>query len=155
MVTRVDNAVTVFDALIGRLGQHAVAAGGEEYLQPYVYLSLHTVQMQTEGWQVDFDELAAVSGASALFGYKPGELMPKYAHLVVDAAGPTLRGPSLEPGQELHGIVQRISAATGFGYAWTSFEDAESAWQLIVETVDAVKSDLNTMGDLMKELVRW
>jgi hypothetical protein len=137
MVTRVDNAVTVFNELIGRLGRHAVASGGEEYMQPYVYLSLHTVQMQTEGWQVDFDELAAVSGASALFGYEPGEFMPKYAHLVVDAAGPTLNELDLEPDQELHGIDQRISAATGFGYAWTSFEDAESAWKLIVETVDA------------------
>lgn len=137
MVTRVDNAVTVFNELIGRLGQHAVASGEEEYTQPYVYLSLHTVQMQTEGWQVDFDELAAVSGASALFGYKPGEFIPKYAHLAVDAAGPTQEGLSLEPGQELHGIDQRISAATGFSYAWTPFEDAESAWKLIVETVDA------------------
>ncbi len=137
MVTRVDNAVTVFNELIGRFGHHAVASGGEEYLQPYVYLSLHTVQMLTEGWQVDFDELAAVSGASALFGYKPGDFMPKYAHLMVDAAGPTQEGPSPEPGQVIHGIDQRISAATGFGYAWTSFEDAEGAWRLIVETVDA------------------
>jgi len=137
MVTRVDNAVNVFNELIGRLSQHAVASGEEEYVQPYVYLSLHTVQMQTEGWQVEFDELAAVSGASALFGYKPGEFGPKYAHLMVDAAGGTQEGLGLESDQELHGIDQRISAATGFGYAWTSFEDAESAWQLIVETVDA------------------
>jgi len=137
MVTRVDNAVTVFNELIGRLGRHAVVSGEEEYTQPYVYLSLHTVQMRTEGWQVDFDELAAVSGASALLGYEPGEFRPKYAHLFVESAGPTPHDLDLRPGQELHGIDQRISAATGFGYAWTSFEDAESAWKLIVETVDA------------------
>ena len=137
MVTRVDDAVTVFNNLIGRLGRHAVASGEEEYTQPYVYLSLHTVQMQTEGWQVSFDELAAVSGASALFGYKPGDFMPKYAHLAVDAAIPEQEGLDLEPAQEIHGIDRRISAATGFGYTWTPFEDAESAWRLIVETVDA------------------
>ncbi|MCJ7549008.1 MAG: hypothetical protein MUQ30_04935 [Anaerolineae bacterium] len=137
MVTRVDNAVAVFNELIGRLGQHAVASGGEEYMQPYVYLSLHTVQMLTEGWQVDFDELAAVSGASALFGYKPDDSMPRYAHLMVDAAGAMQEGLDLEPDQLIHGIDQRIATATGFGYAWTSFEGAEGAWKLIVETVDA------------------
>jgi len=114
MVTRVDDAVTVFNNLIGRLGRHAVASGEEEYTQPYVYLSLHTVQMQTEGWQVSFDELAAVSGASALFGYKPGDFMPKYAHLAVDAAIPEQEGLDLEPGQEVHGI----DGHTAKGWDW-------------------------------------
>ena len=45
-------------------------------------------------------QIAAVSGASALFGYQPGEWMPKYAHLQVNPD-------------------QRIAEATGLPVQWT------------------------------------
>ena len=109
----------VFQSLIGRFGKHAVAAGSEVYIQPHVYLSLHLVQMHAAGWtDVDFDQIAAVSGASALFAYQPNSSMPKYAHLEV----------------EPH---RRIAEATGFGYEWVGFEGPEGAWSALRESVDA------------------
>ena len=117
-----ENVVQTFDDLIGRIGEHAVVAGEEVYIQPPVYLSLHLVQMRAAGWSdVDFGQIAAVSGASALFGYQPGEFGPKYAHLYI--------GPE-----------KRIADATGFGYEWVPFEGAEGAWSSIVENVDAGRS---------------
>jgi hypothetical protein len=115
------NAVDTFQDLILRQGEHSVRAGDEVYIQPHVYLSTHLVQMRAQGWDVDFDDVAAVSGASALFAYQPGEFMPKYAHIYVDPDA-------------------RIAEATGFGYTWTDFADAEGAWQLLVETVDSGRS---------------
>ena len=92
----------IFHDMIGRFGEHAVAAGKEVYIQPYVYLSIHLVQMRAAGWHdIDFDQIAAVSGASAIFGYQPGEFMAKYAHLHVDPD-------------------QRIADATGFGCEWVN-----------------------------------
>jgi hypothetical protein len=111
----------LFHALIGRFGQHAVAAGDEVYVQPYVYLSTHLVQMRAAGWDVDFDQVAAVSGASALFAYQPGEFMPKYAHLSI-------------------GLDDRIAETTGFGYEWVDFEGTEGAWALVVESVNVNES---------------
>jgi hypothetical protein len=113
-----DNAVKQFHDCIGRFGEHSVAAGLEVYIQPSVYLSLHLVSMRTAGWQVDFDELAAVSGASALFAYKPGDFMPKYAHLHISPDG-------------------RIAEATGFGYEWLPFDGVSGAWDLLTESVGA------------------
>lgn len=113
-----NDAVDQFDQLIGRFDQHAVAAGEEIYIQPSVYLSLHLVQMRTAGWaDMDFDTLAAVSGASALFAHQRGDFMPKYANLYI-------------------GMDERITGATGFGYEWVSFEDADSVWDLVRESVD-------------------
>ena len=113
--------VDEFQDLILRQGEHSVACGDEVYIQPYVYLSAHLVQMRTQGWDVDFDQVAAVSGASALFGYQPDDFMPKYAHLIV------------EPDR-------RIAEATGFGYEWVPFEGPEGAWHVLVESLDAGKS---------------
>ena len=114
----IKQAADLFEKFIGQYGEHAVASGGEVYIQPYVDLSLHLIQMHLEGWtDVDFDDLAAVSGASALYGYESGEWMPKYAHL------------HLAPDQ-------RIAEATGFGYKWEAFKDIEEAWELLKQTVD-------------------
>jgi len=111
----------IFEELIGKIGEHGVVSGDKEYVQPYVYLSLHLVQMRAAGWDVDFDQIAAVSGASALFAFKQGDFMPKYAHTCID-------------------LDQRIADATGFGYEWVGFQGVEGAWDLIVESVDAAKS---------------
>jgi hypothetical protein len=72
----------------------------------------------SEWKEVDFDTLAAVSGASALFAYEPGTFMPKYANLHI-------------------GMDDRIADAIGFGYEWVSFDSAEEAWSLIVTSIDS------------------
>jgi hypothetical protein len=107
----------LFDEMVGRFGEHAVAAGAEAYVQPYVYLSLHVVQMRASGWSdVDFDQIAAVSGASALFAYQRGEFRPKYAHLAID-------------------LDRRIAQATGFGYEWLEFQDIQGLWDILEDSV--------------------
>lgn len=111
--------VNQFEDLVGRFGQHAVAAGEEIYMQPSVYLSFHLVCMRAAGWtDVDYDELAAASGTSALFAHQRGEFMPKYANLSI-------------------GMDRRIARATGFGYEWVDFEGVEGAWELLVESIDS------------------
>ncbi len=98
-----------FNALIGKYGHHSIDVCGIEYVQPYVYLSFHLLEMHAAGWKdMDFDSLAAVSGASALFAYQPKEFMPKYCHVMI--------APHT-----------RIAEATGFGYEWVKFADAEGA----------------------------
>jgi len=69
-------AVDQFQDLILCQGEHSVVAGDQVYIQPYVYLSTHLVQMRAQGWDVDFDQVAALSGASALFACQLGEFMP-------------------------------------------------------------------------------
>ena len=118
-----EDVVKIFDNLIGHFGQHAVEANQTEvYIQPCVYLSLHLVQMRAAGWEdMDFDQLAAVSGASALFAYEHGEFMPKYANLSI-------------------GMDKTIAEATGFGYEWVDFKGIDGAWEVIKESVDSGKS---------------
>ena len=116
-----DNVLDDFNALIGKYGHHSIDVGGIEYVQPYVYLSFHLLEMHAAGWKdMDFDSLAAVSGASALFAYQPKEFMPKYCHVMI--------APHT-----------RIAEATGFGYEWVKFADAEGAWKIVKESVDAGK----------------
>ncbi|MBM3240169.1 hypothetical protein FJZ31_28120 [Candidatus Poribacteria bacterium] len=117
-----ENDVKEFHNLIGRFGHHAVAVGDEVYTQPYVYLSLHLVQMRSAGWKdVDFDQIAAVSGVSALFAYEHGTFEPKYAHHLI-------------------GMDDRITEATGFGYEWVGFSGINEAWAIIKESVDSGRS---------------
>ncbi len=111
----------VFAQFIGQVGEHAFATEEDVYIQPYVYVSFHCIQMHVAGWtDADFDTLTAVSGASALFGYQPGDFMPKYAHLSI-------------------GADQRIAEATGFGYEWVNFDSLEDAWAIIKQSVEAGK----------------
>lgn len=161
-IVRVDEAATAFEDLIGRFGRHAVVAAVDDallspdlniagsgrsspnrslmprpgrdtvYEQPYVYLTLHAVQMRAQGWAQDFEEIAAVSGASALFGYEPNTFAPKYAHLLVPPAG----DPTTESVPEIRGIDQRIATATGYGYSWQSFSSPDEAWTLLRQVVD-------------------
>lgn len=114
-----ERAVAAFDHMQRHVASHKDwGEGMYPYPQPCVYLQMHLVEMQTAGWDVDFDTLAAVSGASALFAYQPGEFMPKYANLLI-------------------GMDRRIAEATGFGYEWVPFQNAEQAWQIIKEAVDS------------------
>ena len=113
-------AVKAFRHITTRVASHKNwGEGVHPYPQPHVYLVAHLVEMRTAGWKdIDFATLAAVSGASALFAYEPRNFMPKYAHLLV-------------------GMDKRVAEATGFGYEWTPFRDAEEAWGLIRRTVDS------------------
>jgi len=111
-------AVQEFKRLTHNLQGHMVVAA-EVYRQPPVYLTTHLVQMRVAGWEdMDFDTLAAVSGASALFAWQPNTYMPKYANLLI-------------------GMDKRIAEATGFGYEWTPFTDAEDAWAILKESIDS------------------
>jgi hypothetical protein len=113
--------VDEFHDLIGRFG-HGVVGSSEVYCQPCAYLSLHLLQMRAVGWEdMDFDQLAAVSGASALFAYQEDDFMPKYANLHI-------------------GMDDRIAEAIGFGYEWIDFKGIDEAWELIRESVDSGKS---------------
>jgi hypothetical protein len=126
-----------FHDLIGKIGEHGVYSGDEKYVQPHCYLSFHLVQMRSAGWDIDFDQVAAVSGASALFAFQPDDFMPKYAHLWIgigDSDQTLTKAP-----RPMRGIDLRIAQATGFGYEWVDFEGIEGAWNLIVESVDAGK----------------
>ena len=98
---------------------HVAVVDGVRYQQPYVYLTTHLVEMWAAGWDdADFDTLAAVSGASALYGYQPRDFMPKYAHCMI------------EPDR-------RVAEATGFGYEWVAWQDAEDCWRVLRETIDS------------------
>jgi len=112
------DAVDEFKRITGNLKGHMVLAA-EDYRQPPVYLVTHLVEMRFAGWKdADFDTLAAVSGASALFAWEPRTFMPKYAHLYI-------------------GMDDRIAQVTGFGYEWVPFRDAEDAWKILRESIDS------------------
>jgi len=115
-----EGAVTAFSHITTHVASHQ--DWDEDvypYPQPCVYLVAHLVEIWAAGWNdVDFDTLAAVSGASALFAYEPNTFMPKYANLLI-------------------GMDKRIAEATGFGYEWVSFKGADGAWTIIKETIDS------------------
>jgi hypothetical protein len=85
---------------------------------PHTYLVYHSLQMKAAGWDTDIDEVAAVSGASALFGYEHGSYMPKYAFRRIDPK-------------------KRIAEATGFGIGEITFDSAEGAWGIVKESIDS------------------
>jgi hypothetical protein len=85
---------------------------------PHTYLIYHCLQMKAAGWDIDIDEVAAVSGASALFGYEQGSYRPKYAFRRIDP-------------------VKRIAEATGFGIGEIHFDSAEGAWDVTKESLDS------------------
>lgn len=135
-IARVGKAATIFERLIGRFGKHAVAGSHGTYIQPYVYLSLYLVQMQAQGWDVDYDQIAVVSGASALLGYKANAFQPKYAHLLVPLHADLDLRPDEASLVASRGIDQRIAAATGFCQVWSPFEGPEDAWQQLKSIID-------------------
>ena len=113
-------AVDAF-AEINATGTHEALVGAEVYVQHYVLLSATWILMRAAEWDdADFDTLAAVSGASALYGYQPGDFMPKYAHTRVSPH-------------------KRITEATGFGWEWASFDDLEGAWKVVKTSIDSGK----------------
>lgn len=108
-----------FDRISEGQRGHVINADGVVYEQPYVFLTMHLLEMWAAGFdQADFDTLAVVSGASALHAYESGEFMPKHAHLLV-------------------GPAERIAEAMGFGYEWVRWNDVEEAWQVLKESLDS------------------
>jgi len=87
------------------------------------YLTFHFLQMRAAGWdEVDLDGVVVLSGASALYGYQHGSFMPKYAFQL----------PQVE-------AEDRIAKATGFGFEWIKFRDADHAWGVIRQSLDEGK----------------
>jgi hypothetical protein len=115
----VKDAILHFEYVTKNIASHANVLDEKIYPQPSTYLTTHFVCMRVAGFDtVDFDTLTAVSGASALFGYEPGEFMPKYAHLNI-------------------GISKRIERATGFGWERFQPRTPEECYQFIKEGVDS------------------
>lgn len=130
--------VDAFQNITSKVASHTQWGDGVyPYPQPCMYLVAHLVCMQTAGWAnqpeygesrqsggsldvVDFDMLAVVSGASALFAYQPGSYTPKYANTAI-------------------GMDDRIEKATGFGFEWVRFDDAEAAWRVLGSSIDSGK----------------
>jgi DNA-binding transcriptional ArsR family regulator len=141
----VREAVDAFQHITSKIASHTQWGDGVyPYPQPCMYLVAHLVCMHAAGWNgvtasrqprqqpvqprkpgvggslevVDFDMLAAVSGASALFAYQPGSYRPKYANTAI-------------------GMDDRIEKATGFGFEWVRFDDDEAAWRVLVSSIDS------------------
>ena len=115
----VKDAMLHFEYVKKNIASHASVLDEKIYPQPSTYLTTHFVCMRVAGFdEVDFDNLTAISGASALFGYEPGEFMPKYAHLNI-------------------GISKRIEQATGFGWERFQPRTAKECYRFIKESVDA------------------
>jgi len=108
----------MFEHIVRDVASHCNVDNDSVYPQPHTYLTSHLICMKAASWEdVDFDALAALSGASALFAYEPGTFEPKYALLHID-------------------IDKRIADATGFGWEWIEFESPEAAWEILKDTID-------------------
>jgi len=69
---------------------------------------------------VDFDDLAVISGTSALFAHDPDDFMPKYSNLFIN-------------------MDRRIADASGIQFERIEFGDIEEAWQKLKEHIDLGK----------------
>ena len=130
-----EGAVKDFEYIAQNVAGHRIemcVRGADEQVYPQPYCSLTTllVQMHAAGWDVDLDTLAAVSGASAMFGYEPGEFMPKYAF------------HHLRPGD-------LVAQATGYATESVPVANAEEAWQFVKESVDSGRPVAGWNGEMM------
>jgi hypothetical protein len=131
-----NNAVADFRHIANAVAGHRIelcVRGADEnvYPQPYCYLTTLLVQMHAAGWKdMDLDTLAVVSGASAMFGYEPGEFMPKYAF--------HRRTPN-----------ELVARATGYTTESVHVTDAEEAWRLVKESVDSGRPVSGWHGEML------
>jgi hypothetical protein len=89
------------------------------------------VQMHAAGLtNMDLDSLAVVSGASAMFGYEPGEFMPKYAF--------HHRDPD-----------RLVAEATGYATETARLADPEKTWQFVKESIDSGRPASAWHGEMM------
>ena len=119
-----EDAVADFRHIADNIASHSsyvIFRGADEdvYPQPYCYLTTRLVQMHAAGWrEMDIDTLAAVSGASAMFGYQAGEFMPKYAF--------HHRDPN-----------SLVAQTTGYATETVRIADAEKGWLFVKESIDS------------------
>ena len=95
------------------------------------FLAAALVCARTAGWtDLTLDEMAALSGASALFAYDPSSNYPKYVnrHIRMD---------------------QRIAEATGFGLEWLPTGDAEDLWRVIKESIDSSRPVMGEYAEMV------
>ena len=115
----IEDAEKQFKHVSEHIASHTHVLNEQIYPQPSTYLTTHYICMQLAGfYDIDFDTLAAISGASALFAYFPGDFMPKYAHLHI-------------------GISKRIEEATGFGWERSFPDSPDACFDWIVESVES------------------
>lgn len=112
-----DDAVKQLE-YVETIGSHGkVRQPREIHPQPHNHITMRLVCTRLAGrTDIDFDTLMTVSGAGLLLAYEPNSMSPKYGHLHVD-------------------MDERIADATGFGWEWVPFEDAQDAWRIVTETV--------------------
>ena len=122
----------IADNVAGHRSELVVCGGSEDvYPQPYCYLTTRLIQMHAAGLEdMDFDTVAVVSGASAMFGYQPGAFMPKYAF--------HHRGPD-----------DLVAQATGHATESVRVEDAREAWNFVKESVDSGRPVSAWHGEMM------
>jgi beta-lactamase regulating signal transducer with metallopeptidase domain len=131
-----EDAVADFRHIADDVAGHRIelcVRGADEtvYPQPYCYLTTLLVQMHAAGWDdMDLDTLAAVSGASAMFGYQRGEFMPKYAF--------HNRGPN-----------ELVEQATGYATESVRVADAEEAWRFVRESIGSGRPVSGWHGEMM------
>lgn len=89
----------------------------EKYWQPRSYICKRLACMQAAGFgDADYEFLMPVSGFGLSFAYHPGDKF--FAHYVAPA-----------------GADDRVAKATGFGWEWLQFDNDESYWHALVETI--------------------
>ncbi|MGD8240676.1 MAG: hypothetical protein PVH68_19145, partial [Armatimonadota bacterium] len=122
----------IADDVAGHRIETCVRGADEDiYPQPYCYLTTLLIQMHAAGWKdIDLETLAAVSGASAFFGYERGEFGPKYAFHHRDPNG-------------------LVAQATGYGTGSVRAGDAAEAWEFVRESVDSGRPVSGWHGELM------
>ncbi|MBN1782620.1 N-acetylmuramoyl-L-alanine amidase [bacterium] len=101
---------------------HDVCSETEKYHPgPCAILQMKYACLKTDGISdIDFDQLAVVSGTSALFAHDPDDFMPKYANLYI-------------------GMDRRIADATGIQFERVEFGSIDQAWEALKASIDIGK----------------
>ncbi|KKM14045.1 hypothetical protein LCGC14_1710040, partial [marine sediment metagenome] len=113
-VVEIKEVVDIFNQLHPGEKTHMITVNNTLYVQPHVLPYFFWIIMKYHESEIDFDELMAVSGVSALFGYERDEFLPKYAFLFI-------------------GLRERIKRATGFEIHREVIESVEDAWNKITQ----------------------
>ncbi len=107
----IDGAERVFQDILREIEQ-------KDYVcRSYIYLRLAC--MRIAGWQdADYATLMPVSGYGLTFAYEAKAQSGAHFH---------------KPA----GADERIARATGFGWEWLRFDDVETYWQALKQTIDS------------------
>ena len=119
-------SINQFDYVVKNIASHSNVLDNSIYPQPSTYLTTHYICMKVAGFDIDYDILTTISGASGLFAYKPDDFTPKYAHLHIN-------------------IDKRIEQATGFGFEWLAPKTADECFNMIKDSINNNKPVKSTM----------